>query len=117
MGSLLSASICHTPGTQAPAQVLKSRSDGIKDLRFGYTIDDEWMDQNPDAFFENHRQSLPPVKGVGYYFVAATITTNPNHPLGILIGDIMVRGAQRFRAYSGSGKKDSFSFRTGFQRH
>ena len=89
MGSLLSAFA--TPGTQAPAQVLKSRSDGIKDLRFGYTIDDEWMDQNPDAFFENHRQSLPPVKGVGYYFVAATITTNPNHPLGILIGDIMVR--------------------------
>ena len=89
LGSLLSAFA--TPGTQAPAQVLKSRSDGIKDLRFGYTMDDEWMDQNPDAFFENHRQSLPTVKGVGYYFVAATITANPNHPLGILIGDIMVR--------------------------
>ena len=29
--------------------------------------------------------------GVGYYFIAATVTTDPDHPLGLLIGDIMVR--------------------------
>lgn len=89
MGSLLCA--FNTAGTMAPAQILKSRSVGIKDLRFGYTIDDEWMDQDPDAFLKNNRHHLPLLDGVGYSFVAATVTADPNHPLGVLIGDIMVR--------------------------
>ncbi len=100
------------PGTRAPAQVLKSRSDGIKDLRFGYTIDDEWMDKNPDALLQNHRHNLPLVETVGYYFVAATVTADPNHPLGLLIGDIMVRvpsAAGRHR----SDPEKSIPFRSG----
>ncbi len=89
MGALLCA--FNTAGTQAPAQILKSRSVGIKDLRFGYTIDDEWMDKDPDAFLKNNRHNLPLLDGVGYSFIAATVTADPNHPIGILIGDIMVR--------------------------
>ena len=89
MGSLLSA--FNTAGTQAPARILNSRSAGIKDLRFGYTVDDEWMDKNPDAFLKNNRFNLPLADGVGYYFIGATITINPDHPLGLLIGDILVR--------------------------
>jgi pimeloyl-ACP methyl ester carboxylesterase len=89
MGSLLSA--FNTAGTKAPAQILKSRSVGIKDLRFGYTTDDEWMDKNPDAFLQDNRRNLPLLDGVGYSFIAATVTADPNHPIGVLIGDIMVR--------------------------
>lgn len=89
LGSLLRA--FNTAGTQAPAQVLNSRSAGIKDLRFGYTVDDEWNDKDPDAFMNDNRLNLPLVDNVGYYFIAATVTADPNHPLGHLIGDIMVR--------------------------
>jgi len=89
LGSLLRA--FNHPGTQAPAQILNSRSAGIKDLRFGYTVDDEWNDKNPDAFMSDNRLNLPLVDGVGYYFIAATVTTDPKHPMGLLIGDIMVR--------------------------
>ena len=89
MGSLLRA--FNIPGTQAPAEILSSRSAGIKDLRFGYTVDDEWSDKDPDAFFSDNRLNLPLVDGVGYYFIAATVTTDPKHPMGLLIGDIMVR--------------------------
>jgi pimeloyl-ACP methyl ester carboxylesterase len=89
LGSLLRA--FNLPGTQAPAQILNSRSAGIKDLRFGYTVDDEWNDKAPDAFFKDNRLNLPLVDGVGYYFIAATITTDPKHPMGLLIGDIMIR--------------------------
>lgn len=89
LGSLLRA--FNLPGTQAPAQILNSRSAGIKDLRFGYTVDDEWSDKDPDAFMSDNRLNLPLVDGVGYYFIAATITADPDHPMGLLVGDIMVR--------------------------
>lgn len=89
LSSLLRA--FNTPGTQAPAQILNSRSAGIKDLRFGYTIEDEWDGQDPDAFLNDHRQNVPFVNGVGYSFIAATITRDPSHPVGVLLGDLLVR--------------------------
>ena len=89
LGALLRA--FNTAGTQAPARVLNARSAGIKDLRFGCTLDDEWSKQDPDAFLKNNRQNLPLVDGVGYFFIAATLTADPDHPLGRLVGDILVR--------------------------
>jgi len=89
LGAILRA--FNTAGTQAPARILNSRSVGIKDLRFGYTIDDEWMDKDPDALLRDNRINLPLVNGVSYYFIAATVTVDPDHPLGLLVGDIMVR--------------------------
>jgi triacylglycerol lipase len=81
----------NTVGTQVPARIINSRSSGIKDLRFGYTLDDEWEDKDPDAFLNDNRENLPFVDGVKYCFVAATITSDPDHPLGVLLGDLLVR--------------------------
>jgi len=81
----------NTVGTQVPAEILNSRSSGIKDLRFGYTLDEEWEGADPDTFLKNNRLNAPLVDGVGYYFIAATITQDEDHPLGILFGDILVR--------------------------
>jgi triacylglycerol lipase len=81
----------NTVGTQVPARILNSRSSGIKDLRFGYTLDDEWGDKDPDAFMNDNRDTMPFVDGVKYCFVAATITSDPDHPLGVLLGDLLVR--------------------------
>ena len=36
-------------------------------------------------------RNVPLVDGVGYYFLAATIARDPAHPLGQLLGDLMVR--------------------------
>ena len=78
-------------GAQVPAELLDSRSAGVKDLRYGYTIDEEWVGLDPDKVFANARRDLPLVDGVGYYFLAATISRDPDHPLGRLVGDLMVR--------------------------
>ena len=80
-----------TAGTQVLAQVLNVRSAGMKDLRFGYTIDEEGENKDPDALLENHRQTVPLIDGVGYYALAATITRGPKHPIGQLLGDLLVR--------------------------
>lgn len=80
-----------TPGTQVPAKILNARSRGIKDLRFGYTVDEEWKDLPADAFLEDNRRDVPFVDSALYCFVASTITRDPNHPVGQLIGDVLVR--------------------------
>jgi pimeloyl-ACP methyl ester carboxylesterase len=89
LSSLLGA--FDTAGAQVPAEILNARSAGIKDLRFGYTIEDEWSDENPDGFLEDNRHDAPLLDGVGYYSIAATVTHNPKHPMGILLGDLLVR--------------------------
>jgi len=78
-------------GAQVPAELLDTRSSGVKDLRYGYTIDEEWMGKDPDEVFADARRNVPLVDGVGYYFLAATISRDPKHPLGRLFGDLLVR--------------------------
>ena len=89
LGGLLSA--FDRVGTQVPAQLIKMRSAGIKDLRHGYTLDAEWQGKDMDDPLVNHRLRLPLVDGVGYYFIASTVTENPNHPVALLVGDLLVR--------------------------
>ena len=78
-------------GAQVPAIVLNSRSAGVKDLRYGYTVEEEWSGKDPDKVFADARKIVPLVDGVGYYFFAATITKDPLHPVGRLLGDLLVR--------------------------
>ena len=78
-------------GAQVPAALLDARSAGVKDLRYGYTVDEEWAGKDPDEVFADARRNVPLVDGVGYYFLAATISRDPAHPLGQLLGDLMVR--------------------------
>jgi pimeloyl-ACP methyl ester carboxylesterase len=79
-----------TPGTRVPAEILNSRSAGIKDLRFGYTVDEEWQDRDPDALLEDNRRQVPFVDGVGYYFIGACLMRDPEHPMAQLLGDLLV---------------------------
>jgi hypothetical protein len=78
-------------GAQVPAELLDARSAGVKDLRYGYITDEEWTGKDPDQVFADARRNVPLVDGVGYYFLAATISRDPEHPLGELLGDLMVR--------------------------
>jgi pimeloyl-ACP methyl ester carboxylesterase len=78
-------------GAQVPAQLLNGRSAGVKDLRYGYIVDEEWDGRDPDEVFADARRNVPLVDGVGYYFLAATISRDPLHPLGQLLGDLLVR--------------------------
>jgi pimeloyl-ACP methyl ester carboxylesterase len=78
-------------GAQVPAGLLDSRSAGIKDLRYGYTLDEEWIGKDPNEVLADARRNVPLVDGVGYYFLAATISRDRDHPLGQLLGDLLVR--------------------------
>ena len=79
------------PATTIPARILDRRSAGVKDLRFGYVLDEEWQGRDPDALLDDRSQEVPFVDHAAYYFIAACITRDPNHPLGKIIGDTLVR--------------------------
>lgn len=89
LSSLLRA--WNAAGTRVPARFLDGRSAGVKDLRFGYTLDEEWQGQDPDAFLSDNRQDVTFVEGVRYAFIAATISQNTSGPIGVLLGDVLVR--------------------------
>jgi pimeloyl-ACP methyl ester carboxylesterase len=79
------------PATLIPARVLEGRSAGIKDLRHGSLVDEDWLGRDPDALIDAPRTEVSLLDDVAYHFVSATVTEDPEHPLGRLIGDLLVR--------------------------
>ena len=45
--------------TRPIAALVNRRSAGIKDLRFGYIVDDDRTNCNPDACLRSHRHNVP----------------------------------------------------------
>ncbi len=79
------------PGAQIPAKVINARSAGIKDLRRGYLTEKEWRGRDPDDSQDSGKVEVPLLDGVAYCFIASTITKAERHPIGSLIGDMLVR--------------------------
>ncbi len=72
-------------------RILANRSVGVKDLRFGSLVESDWQGRDVDEFLRNRCEEVPFLPHVRYYWVAATLTRSPEHPMGRLIGDGMVR--------------------------
>ena len=79
-----------TPLTRPLAALINRRSAGIKDLRFGYIIDDDWSDCDPDACLRSHRHNVPLLSSANHYSISAAITAGRRHPLGWIFGDLLV---------------------------
>lgn len=73
------------PATQILARILEKRSAGVHDLYNGAIVDEEWLTHHPLS-----RDSLP-VPHAAHYFVSASVTEDAAHPLGQIIGDLLVR--------------------------
>lgn len=78
------------PITRMIAHVLNQRSDGIKDLRHGYLIDEDWKDLNPDKISFGRKNLLPPSPGVQYFTIAGNLFDDEHHPAAKVLGDILV---------------------------
>jgi pimeloyl-ACP methyl ester carboxylesterase len=85
-----SAGLDLLPETRPFSRLLRRRSGGIRDLRQGSLVDDDWRDRDPDALRAAAIAEVPLLDGATHCFVTATITRSPRHPLGRLIGDYLV---------------------------
>jgi pimeloyl-ACP methyl ester carboxylesterase len=86
----MSAALHLVPETRPFSRFLRRRSAGIRDLRRGSLVDEDWRDQDPDALRSKALTEVPLLEGVTHCFVAATVTRSDTHPMARLIGDMLV---------------------------
>lgn len=89
--------------TRAVAELLNLRSDGIKDLRFGALLDDDWAEADPDEFLRDRCREVPFLPSATYHFVA---TSAGPAAVGLLFGDHLVRPSSA----SGRGRNRRLPF-------
>ncbi|MBI5105889.1 MAG: alpha/beta fold hydrolase [Solirubrobacterales bacterium] len=85
-----SAALHKLPETRPFGGFLRRRSSGIRDLRQGSLVDDDWRDRDPDALRAEACQEVPLLEGATHCFVSATVTRSPRHPVGRVVGDLLV---------------------------
>lgn len=85
-----SAALARLPETKPLARALNIRSSGIKDLRYGYLVDECWMDRDCDAFLRNTAREIPFLPTARHYFICATLSGEAHAPAGRIIGDLLV---------------------------
>jgi len=101
------------PETRMLGSFLKKRSAGIRDLRHGSLVDEDWRGRDPEALRAVACKEVPLLPGATHCFVSATITRDPQHPLGRLLGDILVLKPSA----SGQGKTRRIPFRDEHGHH
>ena len=90
-GAHVAAEALHAlPETRMLGAFLRRRSAGIRDLRHGSLVDEDWRDRDPNALRAAACKEVPLLPAATHFFVSATITRSPHHPLGRLLGDILV---------------------------
>jgi pimeloyl-ACP methyl ester carboxylesterase len=85
-----SAALHRVPETRPFARFLRRRSGGIRDLRHGSLVDEDWRDRDPDVLRAAACKEVPLLEGATHCFVAATIMDSPKHPVARMLGDCLV---------------------------
>lgn len=85
-----SAALVRMPETRPLGRLLRRRSAGIRDLRQGSLVDEDWRGVDTDALSRRAIREVPLLDGAAHYFVTACVTRSPRHPLGRIIGDGLV---------------------------
>jgi hypothetical protein len=89
--------------TRAIATFLNARSDGVKDLRFGACLDEDWCDVDPDELLRDRCHETPFLPHATYHFVATTASPSL---VGKIAGDHLVRS----QSAAGLGKSRRIPF-------
>ena len=114
-----SAALHTLPETRPVARFLRRRSAGIRDLRQGSLVDEDWRDRDPDTLRAAACREVPLLDGATHCFVSATVTRSPKHPVGRLVGDLLVlvpsaTGRSRTRVL---GFEDEYGLHVGATNH
>jgi pimeloyl-ACP methyl ester carboxylesterase len=100
------------PETRAFGSFLNARSVGIKDLRFGSCVEEDWHDSDPDEFLRDRCQEVPFLPDANYYFIGATLSDGP---LGSMFGDLLVRMPSASGRGTGKGRRIPFEVDHGYE--
>lgn len=92
LGNLTSTLLHKIPNfvTKGLAALGNRRSAAIKDLRFGYLLDEDWKELDPDALWKDNRHPVPLLKGVDYYLIGAALAKKSDNFFTQYFGDGLV---------------------------
>jgi pimeloyl-ACP methyl ester carboxylesterase len=100
------------PETRALARVLNARSAGIKDLRYGSCLEEDWCDCDADEFLRDRCQEVPFLPAANYYFIGAALSPDA---LGRVFGDLLVRSPSSSGRGNGRGRRIPFEVDNGYE--
>jgi pimeloyl-ACP methyl ester carboxylesterase len=101
------------PETRPFADAVNLRSSGIKDLRYGSCVEEDWCDCDADELLRDRCTDVPFLPSATYCFVGATLTQDPDSRLGSVVGDLLVQ----YVSASGNGRKRRIPFEADNGRH
>jgi pimeloyl-ACP methyl ester carboxylesterase len=78
------------PETRPLGNFLRRRSSGIRDLNQGSLVDEDWRDRDPDELRLAACREVPLLDGATHHFVSACVTRSADHPVGRIVGDVLV---------------------------
>lgn len=78
------------PITMGIAAIGDRRSAGIKDLRFGHLLDEDWKGKQGDALWHHNRPAVPLLKHVDYYLMTAILAKDSKNVFWEYFGDGLV---------------------------
>jgi hypothetical protein len=83
----------HVTHVRPVASVLRLRSAGIKDLRYGLITDDGWEEDDVDGLLTGTGTGaeVALLASARHHLVAAHIGSSERHPAAVLLGDLLVR--------------------------
>jgi pimeloyl-ACP methyl ester carboxylesterase len=105
--------LARLPETRGIAHALNLRSSGIKDLRYGFLIDEDWFEQDPDVYLRRTGAQIPFLDTANHYFVCATLARDHNARSARMIGDLLVLHASAW----GQGRGERLRFPVDHYRH
>ncbi|HLJ07451.1 MAG TPA: alpha/beta hydrolase [Acidimicrobiia bacterium] len=78
------------PVTRFIGRALRRRSAGIKDLRFGALVEEDWSGHDPDELRWPRRQPVPLLRTADHYVIAGSLAGRIDHPAARVLGDPLV---------------------------
>jgi triacylglycerol lipase len=78
------------PVTRLVGLGLDRRSAGIKDLRFGAIVDDDWLEHDPGVRQRPHPYRRLRLRRARSLVIAGSLTADPEHPVALQLGDALV---------------------------
>jgi pimeloyl-ACP methyl ester carboxylesterase len=109
----LAAGLNRLPETRPLGDFFARRSAGIRDLRNGSLVDEDWHGRDPRALKLAACQEVPLLEGATHCFISASLVRSRSNPLGRLIGDALVLEASA----SGRSRTRRIDFDESFGHH
>ena len=73
-----------------PLGLMLDHSPGIRDLRYGYIVDDDWVGWDEGTCRQDHGTDVPLISSANHFVVSGAVTGGPAHPVARVVGDLLV---------------------------